>query len=59
VGRPPILSPEDRYLIDLLLVKICPSPYKALEHEAGGFNQHGLGRCTAQGYIAGKNAAAE
>ena len=26
---------------------------------AGGFNQHGLGRCTAQGYIAGKNAAAE
>lgn len=26
---------------------------------AGGFNQHGLGRCTTQGYIAGKNAAAE
>jgi succinate dehydrogenase/fumarate reductase flavoprotein subunit len=26
---------------------------------AGGFNQHGLGRCTTQGYIAGRNAAAE
>jgi len=26
---------------------------------AGGFNQHGLGRCTTQGFIAGKNAAAE
>lgn len=26
---------------------------------AGGFNQHGLGRCTAQGYIAGMYAAAE
>ncbi len=26
---------------------------------AGGFNQHGLGRCTCQGYIAGKNAVAE
>jgi hypothetical protein len=26
---------------------------------AGGFNQHGLGRCTCQGYIAGKNIAAE
>jgi len=26
---------------------------------AGGFNQYGLGRCTAQGDIAGKNAAAE
>ncbi len=26
---------------------------------AGGFNQHGLGRCTTQGYIAGKFAAAE
>jgi hypothetical protein len=26
---------------------------------AGGFNQHGLGRCTAQGYIAGTYAAAE
>ena len=25
---------------------------------AGGFNQHGLGRCTCQGYIAGKNASA-
>src|SRR5262245_27682688 len=26
---------------------------------AGGFNQHGLGRCTTQGYIAGTYAAAE
>ncbi|MBM3223011.1 MAG: FAD-binding protein [Candidatus Tectomicrobia bacterium] len=26
---------------------------------AGGFNQHGLGRCTAQGYMAGKYAALE
>ena len=26
---------------------------------AGGFNQHGLGRCTTQGFIAGKYAAAE
>jgi len=26
---------------------------------AGGFDQHGLGRCMTQGYIAGKNAAAE
>ncbi len=26
---------------------------------AGGFNQHGLGRCTAQGYMAGTYAAAQ
>ena len=26
---------------------------------AGGFGMHGLPRCTCQGYIAGKNAAAE
>jgi hypothetical protein len=26
---------------------------------AGGFNQHGLGRCTTQGFIAGKNAVTE
>ena len=26
---------------------------------AGGFSQHGLARATCQGYIAGKNAAAE
>jgi succinate dehydrogenase/fumarate reductase flavoprotein subunit len=26
---------------------------------AGGFNQHGLGRCTTQGFIAGMNAAGE
>ena len=26
---------------------------------AGGFNQHGMGRCATQGYIAGVNAAAE
>ena len=29
------------------------------DESAGGFNQHGLGRCTTEGYIAGKNAAAE
>ena len=26
---------------------------------AGGFNQHGMGRCTTQGFISGINAAAE
>ena len=26
---------------------------------AGGFSQHGLARATCQGYIAGKNAAAQ
>ena len=26
---------------------------------AGGFNQHGMGRCTVQGLIAGREAAAE
>ena len=26
---------------------------------AGGFNQHGMGRCTTQGFIAGSNAAKE
>ena len=38
--------------------QIIPGLYCAGE-SAGGFNQHGLGRCTTQGYIAGKNAAAE
>jgi succinate dehydrogenase/fumarate reductase flavoprotein subunit len=38
--------------------QVVPGLYCAGE-SAGGFNQHGLGRCTAQGYIAGKYAAAE
>ena len=38
--------------------EVIPGLYCAGE-SAGGFNQHGLGRCTTQGYIAGKNAAAE
>jgi succinate dehydrogenase/fumarate reductase flavoprotein subunit len=38
--------------------QVIPGLYCGGE-SAGGFNQHGLGRCTAQGYIAGKNAAAE
>ena len=35
-----------------------PGLYCAGE-SAGGFNQHGMGRCSTQGFIAGKNAAAE
>jgi succinate dehydrogenase/fumarate reductase flavoprotein subunit len=38
--------------------QVIPGLYCGGE-SAGGFNQHGLGRCTAQGYIAGKYAAAE
>lgn len=38
--------------------QVVPGLYCGGE-SAGGFNQHGLGRCTAQGYIAGRNAAAE
>jgi succinate dehydrogenase/fumarate reductase flavoprotein subunit len=38
--------------------QVIPGLYCAGE-SAGGFNQHGLGRCTTQGYIAGKYAAAE
>jgi succinate dehydrogenase/fumarate reductase flavoprotein subunit len=38
--------------------QVIPGLYCAGE-SAGGFNQHGLGRCTTQGYIAGKNAADE
>ncbi|MGH7769232.1 MAG: FAD-dependent oxidoreductase [Candidatus Binatia bacterium] len=38
--------------------EVIPGFYCAGE-SAGGFNQHGLGRCTTQGYIAGQNAAAE
>lgn len=37
--------------------QVIPGLYCSGE-SAGGFNQHGLGRCTTQGYIAGKNAAA-
>ena len=37
---------------------VIPGLYCAGE-SAGGFNQHGLGRCTTQGFIAGTNAAAE
>jgi succinate dehydrogenase/fumarate reductase flavoprotein subunit len=38
--------------------RVIPGLYCGGE-SAGGFNQHGLGRCTTQGYIAGKYAAAE
>ncbi len=38
--------------------QVIPGLYCAGE-SAGGFNQHGLGRCTTQGYIAGTNAAGE
>src|SRR5262245_26322481 len=38
--------------------QVIPGLYCGGE-SAGGFNQHGLGRCTVQGYIAGQNAAAE
>ena len=38
--------------------QVIPGLYCAGE-SAGGFNQHGMGRCTTQGFIAGKNAVAE
>lgn len=38
--------------------RVIPGLYCAGE-SAGGINQHGLGRCTTQGFIAGKHAAAE
>ena len=38
--------------------QLIPGLYCAGE-SAGGFNQHGLGRCTTQGFISGKYAAAE
>src|SRR5262245_29437020 len=38
--------------------QVIPGLYCGGE-SAGGFNQHGLGRCTAQGYIAGTYAAEE
>jgi len=38
--------------------QVIPGLYCGGE-SAGGFNQHGLGRCTAQGYIAWTYAAAE
>jgi succinate dehydrogenase/fumarate reductase flavoprotein subunit len=38
--------------------QVIPGLYCGGE-SAGGFNQHGLGRCVTQGYIAGKYAAAE
>lgn len=41
-----------------MLGQVIPGLYCGGE-SAGGFNQHGLGRCTAQGYIAGTYAAAE
>ncbi len=36
--------------------RVIPGLYCAGE-SAGGFNQHGMGRCLTQGYIAGMNAA--
>jgi succinate dehydrogenase/fumarate reductase flavoprotein subunit len=38
--------------------QLIPGLYCAGE-SAGGFNQHGLGRCATQGFIAGTNAARE
>ena len=38
--------------------EVIPGLYCAGE-SAGGFNQHGMGRCATQGYISGINAAAE
>jgi hypothetical protein len=38
--------------------KVIPGLYCAGE-SAGGFNQHGMGRCVTQGFISGINAAAE
>ena len=38
--------------------QVIPGLYCAGE-SAGGFNQHGLGRCTTQGFIAGTNASRE
>jgi succinate dehydrogenase/fumarate reductase flavoprotein subunit len=38
--------------------RVIPGLYCGGE-SAGGFNQHGLGRCTTQGFMAGKYAAAE
>jgi len=38
--------------------QVVPGLYCAGE-SAGGFNQHGLGRCTTQGFIAGRKAAKE
>src|SRR3970282_391825 len=38
--------------------QIIPGLYCAGE-SAGGFNQHGMGRCATQGYISGIHAAAE
>jgi succinate dehydrogenase/fumarate reductase flavoprotein subunit len=38
--------------------QIIPGLYCAGE-SAGGFNQHGMGRCATQGFIAGRNAAVE
>ncbi|HMA81706.1 MAG TPA: FAD-binding protein, partial [Candidatus Binatia bacterium] len=36
--------------------KVIPGLYCAGE-SAGGFNQHGMGRCVTQGYICGADAA--
>ena len=36
--------------------KVIPGLYCAGE-SAGGFNQHGMGRCATQGFIAGTDAA--
>lgn len=38
--------------------RVIPGLYCAGE-SAGGFNQHGMGRCATQGYISGINAASE
>jgi succinate dehydrogenase/fumarate reductase flavoprotein subunit len=38
--------------------EVIPGLYAGGE-VAGGFGMHGLARCTSQGFIAGRNAAAE
>ncbi len=38
--------------------EVIPGLYCGGE-SAGGFSMHGLARCTSQGFIAGRNAAAE
>lgn len=49
---------NDKCQVMDLNAQVVPGLYCAGE-SAGGFNQHGLGRCTTQGFIAGTHAAKE
>ena len=51
-------TPAERFGMMWQLAQVVPGLYCGGE-SAGGFNQHGLGRGTTQGDIAGTNAAAE